>query len=99
MQQLNIGIFGFGCVGQGLYYAIENSTGFTTSIKKIVVKNKNKERSIDAGYFSFDKDDILSDEEINVVVELIDDADEAFNIVSAALKKGKHVVKIGRAHV
>ena len=92
MQQLNIGIFGFGCVGQGLYYAIENSTGFTTSIKKIVVKNKNKERSIDAAYFSFDKNEILDDEEINVVVELIDDADEAFNIVSAALKKGKHVV-------
>ena len=92
MQQLNIGIFGFGCVGQGLYFAIENSTGFTTSIKKIVVKNKNKERSIDADYFSFDKNDILNDEEINVVVELIDDADEAFNIVSQAIKKGKHVV-------
>ena len=92
MQQLNIGIFGFGCVGQGLYYAIENSTGFTTSIKRIVVKNKNKERSIDATYFSYDKNDILNDEEINVVVELIDDAEEAFHIVSAALKKGKHVV-------
>jgi homoserine dehydrogenase len=92
MQQLNIGIFGFGCVGQGLYFAIENSTGFTTTIKKIVVKNKNKRRSLDAKYFSFDKNDILEDDDINVVVELIDDADEAFNIVSAAIKKGKHVV-------
>ncbi len=92
MQQLNIGIFGFGCVGQGLYYAIENSTGFTTTIKKIVVKNENKERSLDAKYFSFDKNDILNDDNINVVVELIDDADEAYSIVSAALKKGKHVV-------
>ena len=92
MQQLNIGIFGFGCVGQGLYFATENSTGFTTSIKKIVVKNKNKQRSIDEAYFSFDKNDILNDDEINVVVELIDDADEAFNIVSAAIKKGKHIV-------
>ena len=92
MQQLNIGIFGFGCVGQGLYFAIKNSTGFTTTIKKIVVKNQDKQRSIDANYFSFDKNDILNDDEINVVVELIDDADEAFNIVSAAIKKGKHVV-------
>ena len=92
MQQLNIGIFGFGCVGQGLYFAIENSTGFTTTIKKIVVKNKNKERSLDASFFSFDKNDILEDDDINVVVELIDDADEAFSIVSAAIKKGKHVV-------
>lgn len=92
MQQLNIGIFGFGCVGQGLYFAIENSTGFTTTIKKIVVKNRSKKRSLDAKYFSFDKNDILEDDGINVVVELIDDADEAFSIVSAALKKGKHVV-------
>ncbi|MCY7290868.1 MAG: homoserine dehydrogenase, partial [Ferruginibacter sp.] len=79
-------------VGQGLYFAIENSTGFTTTIKKIVVKNKNKERSLAANYFSFDKNDILEDDDINVVVELIDDADEAFSIVSAAIKKGKHVV-------
>ncbi len=92
MQQLNIGIFGFGCVGQGLYFAIENSTGFTTTIKKIVVKNKNKERSLAANYFSFDKNDIIEDKDINVVVELIDDAEEAFSLVSAAIKKGKHVV-------
>ena len=92
MQQLNIGIFGFGCVGQGLYFAIENSTGFKTAIKKIVVKNKEKQRSIEAHHFSFDKNDILNDDEINVVVELIDDAGEAFSIVSEAIKKGKHVV-------
>lgn len=92
MKELKIGIFGFGCVGEGLYFAIENSTGFTTTIKKIVVKNKNKVRSIAAENFYFDKNDILLDENINVVVELIDDADEAFNIVSEALKKGKHVV-------
>ncbi len=92
MRQLNIGIFGFGCVGQGLYFAIANSTGFTTTIKKIVVKNKNKKRSLDTKYFSFDKNDILEDNDINVVVELIDDADEAFSIVSAAIKKGKHIV-------
>jgi len=34
----------------------------------------------------------LDDESINVIVELIDDADEAFIIVSEALKRGKHVV-------
>ena len=92
MKELNIGIFGFGCVGQGLYFAVENSTGFKTVIKKIVVKNKHKTRPIAAENFYFDKEDILLDENINVVVELIDDADEAFNIVSEALKNGKHVV-------
>ena len=37
MKQMNIGIFGFGCVGQGLFYALQHSAGFTATIKKIAV--------------------------------------------------------------
>ena len=92
MQDLKIGLFGFGCVGQGLYYAIQHSIRLKTHIKKIVVKNPNKARPIDASLFSYDKRDILLDEDINVVVELIDDAEEAYRIVSEALRRGKHVV-------
>lgn len=92
MQKLTIGLFGFGCVGQGLHYTLHHSTGFKAAIKRIAVKNRNKTRSIDPAIFTYDKWDILRDEEINVVVELIDDAEEAFSIVSTALKNGKHVV-------
>ncbi len=42
--------------------------------------------------FTFDKNEILNDPSINLIVELIDDADEAFNIVSTAIKSGKNVV-------
>ena len=41
---------------------------------------------------TYDKWEILNDPEIDVVVELIDDAEEAFHIVSEALKNKKHVV-------
>ncbi len=92
MKQMNIGIFGFGCVGQGLFYALQHSAGFTATIKKIVVKSKDKRRSIDANFFSFDKDDILEDKSINVVVELIDDAEAAYKIVKQAILLGKNVV-------
>ncbi len=92
MQKLNIGLFGFGCVGQGLYFAINNSTGFKTSIKKIIVKNKSKERTIGKENFYYDKWDVLLDDSINVIVELIDDTDEAYAIVTEAIKRGKHVV-------
>jgi homoserine dehydrogenase len=91
-QKLKIGLFGFGCVGQGLHYVLNNSTGFKADIVKIAVKNKNKDRSVSNDLITFDKWEILNNPDINVVVELIDDADEAFNIVSEALKKGKHVV-------
>lgn len=91
-KKLKIGLFGFGCVGQGLYYVLNNSTGFKADILKIGVKNRNKQRSVSSDLITFDKWEILNNPEIDVVVELIDDIEEAFLIVSEALKKGKHVV-------
>ncbi len=91
-KNLTIGLFGFGCVGYGLHEVLQRTPTLKTSIKKICVKDKNKARQISAEHFTFDKNEILNDDEINVVVELIDDADAAFSIVSAALKKGKAVV-------
>ena len=98
-KKLNIGLFGFGCVGQGLYHVLNNSKGFKADIVKIAVKNKNKQRPLDANIFTFDKQEILDNPEINVIVELIDDADEAFKIVSYALSKGKHVVTANKKMV
>jgi homoserine dehydrogenase len=56
------------------------------------VKHTEKERVIPKDHFTFDKYDLLNDDDINVIVELIDDADAAFEIVSYALKHGKAVV-------
>ncbi len=91
-NKLTIGLFGFGCVGNGLFDVLNKSNLLDASISKIVVKNPTKKRSISAEHFSYDKNDILKDESINVVVELIDDAKAAFEIVSEALSKKKHVV-------
>jgi homoserine dehydrogenase len=89
---LNIGLFGFGCVGKGLYDVLEKTPGLKANIKKICVKDQLKSRPIPIEHFTFDKSDILNDPDINVIVELIDDADAAFEIVSEALKKGIAVV-------
>jgi homoserine dehydrogenase len=91
-RSLKIGMFGFGCVGQGLYDILENNEGFRAELVKICVKDRNKPRKLPASYFTFDKKDILENPEINLVVELINDADEAYHIVTTALKKGKIVV-------
>lgn len=97
--QLQLGLFGFGCVGYGLYEVLSKNPGFKADIRKICVKQKNKARPIDAKYFTFDKNDILNDDSINVVVEMIDDADEAYQIVKTALQKGKHVVTANKKMV
>lgn len=91
-KNLTIGLFGFGCVGFGLYEVLEKTPGLKANIKRICVKDKNKQRQIPSNHFTYDKNDILNDDEINTVVELIDDADAAFEIVKTALQKGKAVV-------
>jgi homoserine dehydrogenase len=95
-KQLNIGLFGFGTVGKGLYDVLHTTLTLQASIKKIVIKNADKKRSIAAENFTTDASVILNDENINVVVELIDDADAAFNIVKTALQKGKSVVSANK---
>jgi homoserine dehydrogenase len=91
-KKISIGLFGFGCVGQGLYDVLNHSQGLQANIEKICVKTRGKERKIDASYFTFDREEILSRNNLDVVVELIDNADEALEIVSTAMKNGVSVV-------
>jgi homoserine dehydrogenase len=91
-NKLKIGLFGYGCVGAGLYEILNGKPSFNASIERICVKTKDKKRNISNTHFTYDKYDILNNEHIDLVVELIDDADEAYNIVSTALQKGKSVV-------
>lgn len=91
-NHIRIGLFGFGCVGQGLYDVLHLTGGVKAEIIRICVKDKTKPRKIDSSYFTFNKNDILHDESINTVVELIDDAEEAYWIVREALERGKNVI-------
>ncbi len=92
-------MFGYGCVGQGLHDVLNSSKGFKADIVRICVKNREKKRRIPMSNFTFEKDDILNDPSINLVVELIDDADAAFDIVTTAMKKGKNVVTANKVMV
>lgn len=91
-KKLKLGLFGFGCVGQGLYHVLHETHGVKAEIKKICVKDQQKPRILESQYFTFQPNDILNDPEIDVVVELIDDASAAFEIVKTAIENGKHVV-------
>jgi homoserine dehydrogenase len=95
-KQLTIGLFGFGCVGQGLYDVLRHTRGLQADIKKICVKNKDKKRSLPAEYFTYEAHELLHDDDINVIVELIDDADAAYHIVKEALLRGKAVVSANK---
>jgi len=95
-KQLNIGLFGFGVVGKGLYEVLRSTPALQSSIKKICIKNIDKPRSIAAENFTNNAGLLLDDESINVIVELTDDADAAFEIVRTALQNGKAVVSANK---
>ena len=92
MSHLKIGLFGFGCVGSGLYQVLNQSNQLKVKIEKIVAKDPTKPREHTTIPILFDAKEILNDSEINVVVELINDSHEAYELVKESLKKGKHVV-------
>ena len=95
-KQLTIGLFGFGVVGEGLYKVLQQTPSLKASIKKVCIRNLEKKRNAPASLFTTDKYEILNDQDINVIVEVIDDADAAFKIVSVALKNGKDVVSASK---
>ena len=95
-RKIKLGIFGFGCVGQGLYTVLKQTKGINAEIKKICIKHPYKKRPIDGSYFTTDAELLLNDPGIDVIVELIDDVDAAFSIVTSALKKGKSVVSANK---
>ena len=95
-KKLKIGLFGFGCVGAGLYEVLNQSNLLDAKIKRIVVKDPTKKRTLSADFFGFEASEILNDSEINLVVELINNSDDALKIVREALSKGKHVVSANK---
>ncbi|MBZ5857385.1 homoserine dehydrogenase [Flavihumibacter profundi] len=95
-KQLTIGLFGFGVVGEGLYKVLQQTPSLSASIKKVCIKDPAKKRNAPAALFTTEKDDLLNDEEINVIVEVINESEAAFDIVSTALRNGKAVVSASK---
>jgi|SRR6056297_962597 len=91
-KDTTIGLFGFGVVGEGLYQLLFNNQITKTHIKHICVRDADKRRSLDDRMFCYDPDTILNDEQVNLVIELTNDYQGAYNIVKNALQKGKSVV-------
>src|SRR5215831_10719544 len=95
-KSLTIGLFGFGVVGEGLYRVLQQTPSLKATLKKVCIKNPDKKRNAPAGLFTTDKDILLNDPEINVIVEVINESEAAFDIVSTALKNGKDVVSASK---
>ena len=94
MRKIKIGLFGFGVVGQGIFQVLGRSKNANAEIVGISVRNPDKPRAVaaDRSLFTASPDVILDNPEIDLVVEVIDDAAASYDIVRRALLKGIPVV-------
>ncbi|HRP17562.1 MAG TPA: hypothetical protein PL128_06155 [Ginsengibacter sp.] len=95
-KKLVLGLFGFGVVGEGVYSVLGKTPSLEATVRKVCIKNIGKKRNAPKELFTDQADVLLNDPEINVIVEMIDDADAAFRIVSTAMNNGKHVVSASK---
>lgn len=101
MKTLNIGLFGCGTVGSGVYAILESQcariaaeTGTRLRIAKVCVLHPHKERPVELPpeLVTTDGGEILDDPAIDIVVEVIGGEQQALGVISRALVNGKQVV-------
>ena len=95
-KTLKIGLFGFGCVGQGIFELLQQSKGINAEIVKIGVRNRDKKRTVSDDFITYNSTEILYNSEIDVIIELIDDAEVAYEIVTTAMREGKAVISANK---
>jgi homoserine dehydrogenase len=105
---INIGLLGLGTVGLGIVEILDKRKdelkailGSELRIKKILVKNNSKKRSIDIEreMIVTDFEDILEDEDISIIIEVTSDLENSYKYIKKALNAGKHVVTANKAVV
>ena len=96
---IKVGLLGMGTVGTGVYKLLEKQkdnllfkAGSKIEIKKILVRNIEKERPVDKSILTDNWQDIINDPEIEIVVELMGGMEPTKDYIMEALKKGKNVV-------
>ena len=95
MQSVNIGIFGLGNIGKELFISlvdkidsIKETSGYKLNISKVLVRDITKKRNIEIErkLLTNDPDEILSNKNISIVIELMGGAENAYPLVKKALK-------------
>ncbi|RMF94230.1 MAG: homoserine dehydrogenase [Candidatus Schekmanbacteria bacterium] len=106
MRDVKVGLIGFGTIGTGVVKILQQNKniisdklGTSIILKKIADLDINRPRSVkvDSSLLTADANEIISDPEIDIVIELIGGINPAKDFIIEALKKGKHVVTANKA--
>lgn len=106
MKEINIALLGFGTVGSGTAEAlrrnrefIESQLGCGVRLKTVLVRHPEKYAGLDilqGVHVTADFEDVLSDPDIQVVIEVMGGIHPAKEYIYAALQKGMNVVSANK---
>ena len=99
-KNIKIALLGSGTVGTGVYKLIErqkdelpHKIGANLSVSKVLVRDKNKKREgINPEHLTDQWEDIITDDDIQIVVEVMGGIEPARTYITQALQAGKNVV-------
>lgn len=94
----NIGLFGFGCVGQGVYQLLQK-TNVPDQIKSIAIKNEFKARKTGHELIITNQYQVFQDPQISTVIEVINNHEQAYNIAKFSIKSDKNFITANKKMV
>ena len=95
--RIKIGLIGLGTVGSGVVELLRDDPRF--QIRRIAVRDLNRQRTVDLTGLRVTSDpfELVSDPEIDVLIEVAGGLSPARELVTAAIRSGKHVVTANKA--
>ena len=108
MRPVNVGVIGLGTVGAGTVDLLSRNSaeiarraGRNIRVTQAAVRDMSRSRDCQVSDIDLTDDPtaITTNPEIDVVLELMGGEDEAYEVVSTALRNGKHVVTANKALV
>ena len=97
-KNIKIALLGSGTVGTGVYKLIErqkdelpHKIGANLSVSKVLVRDKNKKREgINPEHLTDQWEDIITDDDIQIVVEVMGGIEPARTYITQALQAGNN---------
>lgn len=108
MNTIKVGLMGFGNIGTGAYKTLEmnkitiaQNAGVNIEITKILEKDVDRKRDVTVSkeQFTQNPNDLFTDPEISIVIELLGGIEPATSLMLEAMKNKKHVVTANKAAV
>jgi len=107
MRTISVGLLGLGNVGSGVVELLADNAeairqrlgGSAVAIRRVAVREADKPRLVDVApsLITTDVNAILSDPEIEIIVELVGGEEPARTYLLDAIARGKHVVTANKA--